>query len=31
MGREIKQVLLNFDHPLHEVWTGYLDIESVGK
>lgn len=23
MGREVKRVPLDFDHPLHEVWTGY--------
>lgn len=24
MGREVKRVPLDFDHPLNEVWTGYL-------
>lgn len=29
MGREIKRVPLNFDHPLNEIWSGYLRPDSL--
>jgi len=25
MGRELKRVALDFEHPLHERWPGYLN------
>lgn len=30
MGREIKRVPLTFDHPIGEVWSGYLMPDSLG-
>lgn len=31
MGREIKRVPLDFDHPLNQVWTGYLMPDTLDE
>lgn len=31
MGREIKRVALDFDHPLNEIWPGYIEYRQYCK